>query len=117
MRHTVEQMRLQSHIGMVTKGRATKGTVTKSTVTKAMVTASMVTKAMGALLCRCDGSHTSGGDPMVCGGAPGPAACPVEQQKPIHEHDLMQLPNGTYAIFYAGNTAEGDQGFLATSVR
>lgn len=63
--------------------------------------------------CGGDAGHTSGADPMVCGGAPGTTAVP--KQRPIHEHDLIRLPNGTYAVFYAGNTVAGDQGFLATS--
>ena len=51
--------------------------------------------------------------PQVCGGVPGTTSVP--QQRSIHEHDLIQLPNGTFALFYAGNTRPGDQGFLATS--
>jgi hypothetical protein len=47
-----------------------------------------------------------------CGGLPG---TPVPKQRAIHEHDLAQLPNGTFVLFYAGNTLPGDQGFLATS--
>eukprot|EP01047_Picozoa_sp_COSAG01_P008738 COSAG01_NODE_348_length_18498_cov_181.563128_6_plen_99_part_00 len=39
----------------------------------------------------------------------------MPKQRPIHEHDLIRLPNGTFALFYAGNTPAGDQGFLATS--
>ena len=100
--------------------------------------------------CGNDEAHTSGADPLVCGGPIG--STPVSKQKPIHEHDLIMLPNGTYAVFCesppltststvvfnlccsyvaacsiaylnekwfgaadAGNTAPGDQGFVATS--
>ena len=55
----------------------------------------------------------TGADPAVCGG--GTQADKTSAQRPIHEHDLLQLPNGTFVVFYAGNTAAGDQGFLATS--
>ena len=63
--------------------------------------------------CGDDATHTSGAAPQVCGGVPG--TTPVPKQRPIHEHDLLQLPNGTFALYYAGNTEAGDQGFLATS--
>eukprot|EP00937_MAST-01D_sp_MAST-1D-sp2_P004683 g4683.t1 len=37
-------------------------------------------------------------------------------QDPIHEHTLNRLPNGSFALFYAGfSPATGDQGFLAVS--
>ena len=57
--------------------------------------------------CGGDMAHTSGAAPQVCGGTPG--TTPVSRQRPIHEHDLLQLPNGTFAIYYAGNTQPGDQ--------
>ena len=37
-------------------------------------------------------------------------------QDPIHEHTLNRLPNGSYALFYAGfDERTGDQGWLALS--
>ena len=53
-------------------------------------------------------NNATGGDPQVCGSA-------TSKARPIHEHDLIHLANGTFLIFYAGNTAAGDQGFLASA--
>jgi len=44
-------------------------------------------------------------DPSIC----------MKDKPPIHEHDLLQLTNGTFVVFYAGNTPHGDQGYMATS--
>ena len=48
-----------------------------------------------------------GGDPQVCNSN--------GKARPIHEHDLIRLPNKTFIVFYAGNTEAGDAGFLASS--
>ena len=56
----------------------------------------------------CAQHNATGADPQVCGAA-------TSRARPIHEHDLLRLPNGTFVLFYAGNTAPGDQGFLATA--
>lgn len=57
---------------------------------------------------------TKHGVVLSCGNGADPRVC-IPTERPIHEHDLIRLSNGTFVVFYAGNTAAGDQGFLATS--
>ena len=47
--------------------------------------------------------------------APDICAASKTHHPAIHEHDLVQLENGTFVIFYAGNLPAGDQGYIATS--
>lgn len=55
------------------------------------------------------------GPVLHCGAGASPKLCASVANPPINEHDLIQLANGTFVVFYAGFADAADKGWMATS--